>query len=205
MKVVAVNGDIRTSLGKKETKVVRSESKIPCVLYGGKEVTHFSVVFNEVRDLVYTPDFNIAEITLDGQSCKAILKEIQFHPVTDEIRHMDFLRLIDGHPIKIELPLRFKGVSPGVKNGGKLQQNLRRVRVKTTPENMVGELVLDISELKLGDSVRVRDIEAIEGIEVMNPPGTPIATVETPRALRSETSAAEKAAAEEGEEVAAAE
>jgi large subunit ribosomal protein L25 len=194
MKVVAVNGDVRTSVGKKETKAVRNENKIPCVLYGGKEIIHFTVTVNDVRDLVYTPDFNIAEITLDGQSHKAILKDVQFHPVTDEIRHMDFLRLIDGHSIKVELPLRFKGVSPGVKGGGKLQQNLRRVRVKTTPEKIVGELVLDISSLKLGDSIRVRDIEAIEGIEIMNAPGTPIATVETPRALRSAASAAEKAA-----------
>lgn len=200
MEVVQLNGQVRTDLGKKATKAIRNEGRIPCVVYGGDEAVHFSITQKEVRDLVYTPDFKLAEIVVDGQTHKAILKDIQFHPVTDNIRHVDFLRLVDGHPLKVDIPVRFKGVSPGVKNGGKLQQNLRRVRVKTVPEHLVSELYIDISNLALGDAARVRDLEVDEDkIEVMSPGATPVAVVETPRALRSAATAAAKAAEEGGE------
>jgi large subunit ribosomal protein L25 len=205
MEVIAVGGELRSGLGKKATKAVRREGKIPCVLYGGDEITHFAVEFNDIRGLIYTPDFKLAEIDLDGKKVKAIVKDIQFHPVTDEIRHIDFLRLVDGQTVKVEVPIRFKGVSPGVRGGGKLQQKLRRAKIKTTPENLVGELKVDISSLELNQSIRVSDIDAVENIEVMNSPAVPVATVVTPRALRSAATAAAKAAAggqvveEEGE------
>ena len=192
MEVIAVNGELRPELGKKGSKAVRNAGRIPCVLYGGDEVTHFSVAFNDVRDLIYTPDFKLAEISLDGKIQKAILKDTQFHPVSDDIRHIDFLRLVEGAPIKVEVPVRFKGVSPGVKVGGKLQQKLRRVKIKTTPDNLIDELHVDISSLELGDSVRVRDIEAVDNIEILNSPSVPLGTVETPRALRSAATAAAK-------------
>ncbi|MCG8328094.1 MAG: 50S ribosomal protein L25 [Chitinophagales bacterium] len=192
MEVIAVNGELRPELGKKGSKAVRNAGRIPCVLYGGDEVTHFSVAFNDVRDLIYTPDFKLAEISLDGKVQKAILKDAQFHPVSDDIRHIDFLRLVEGAPIKVEVPVRFKGVSPGVKVGGKLQQKLRRVKIKTTPDNLIDELHVDISSLELGDSVRVRDIEAVDNIEILNSPSVPLGTVETPRALRSAATAAAK-------------
>lgn len=198
MEVIAVNGELRPELGKKGSKAVRNAGRIPCVLYGGDEVTHFSVAFNDVRDLIYTPDFKLAEISLDGKVQKAILKDTQFHPVSDDIRHIDFLRLVEGAPIKVEVPVRFKGVSPGVKVGGKLQQKLRRVKIKTTPDNLIDELHVDISSLELGDSVRVRDIEAVENIEILNSPSVPLGTVETPRALRSAATAAAKEAQSEG-------
>jgi len=208
MEVIAVNGEVRSELGKKATKAVRREGKIPCVLYGGDEVTHFAVEFNDVRGLIYTPDFKVAEITLDGQTFNAIIKDIQFHPVTDEVRHIDFLRLVEGHPVKVDVPIRFKGVSPGVRGGGKLLQKLRRAKIKATPDNLVGELMVDISTLKLNESIRVSDIDAIENIEVMNSPAVPVATVVTPRALRSmaasvldeEGEAPEDAEGAEGEE-----
>ena len=198
MEAIAVNGELRPELGKKGSKAVRNEGRIPCVLYGGDEVTHFSVAFNDVRDLIYTPDFKLAEISLDGNVHKAILKDTQFHPVSDDIRHIDFLRLVEGAPIKVEVPVRFKGVSPGVKVGGKLQQKLRRVKIKTTPDNLIDELHVDISSLELGDSVRVRDIEAVENVEILNSPSVPLGTVETPRALRSAATAAAKEAQSEG-------
>lgn len=197
MEIVAVKGQVRTDVGKKATKAVRKEGRVPCVIYGTQDTLHFSIDPKEVKPLVYTPAFKLAEVEIDGTTHKCIIKDIQFHPVSDEIVHIDFLSLTDGHKVKVEIPVGFEGISPGMKLGGKLQQNLRRVKVKTTPENLVDQLVLDVSHLELGQSVRVRDIQAGDGIEIMSPAGTPIATVEIPRALRSATSAAEKVEGEE--------
>jgi len=204
MEIVAVNGKERKDMGKKGARGVREQGQIPAVLYGGKEVTHFSVDPNEIKGLIYTPAFKLAEITVDGTTSKAILKDYQMHPVTDEITHIDFLRLIDGVSVKVDVPVRFKGTSPGVKNGGKLQKNVRRIRIKTTPEHLVGELMVDISSLKMGESIRVRDIDPADGIEIMTAPGVPVGTVVVPRAMRSAATAAAKTAgvapAAEGEE-----
>jgi large subunit ribosomal protein L25 len=195
MEIVAVSGQLRPGLGKKGTKAVRNEGGIPCVLYTKDEVIHFSTTGKEIKPIVYTPDFKVADIVIDGKTYRAILKDIQWHPLTDSIVHIDFMGLQAGHTIKVEVPLRFKGVSPGVKAGGKLQQKLRRVLIKTTPEHMVSELKVSISTLELGQSIRVRDILVEEeGIEILNSPGVPVATIEIPRALRSATAAAEKAA-----------
>ena len=195
MKVVNINGVARAATGKKATKAVRKEGKIPAIIYGDRENIHFSTTHQDVKSIVYTPEFKIAAIDVDGVAYRCVLKDTQFHPVSEQILHLDFLRLTEGETIKLDVPVKFIGNSPGVKEGGKLQQNLRRITIKTTPENMVDTVVLDISELKLGHSIRVRDIQAIEGVEVMNPPGTPVASVEIPRALRSATAAEEEEAA----------
>lgn len=194
MEVVAINAQSRAVIGKKATKAVRKEGLIPGVIYGGDQIVHFSTKLNDIRGAVYTPDFKIVEVSLEGTTYRCIVKAVQFHPVTEEILHLDFLRLIDGTPINVEVPVRFKGTSPGVKEGGKLLQSVRRVKIKTTPENLVDEMLLDISNLGLGQSIRVRDIETNDNIEIMNAPGIPVAIVEIPRALRSATAAAEKAA-----------
>ncbi len=204
MEVVAVKGQLRTSLGKKATKAVRNEGRIPCVLYGGDEMVHFSTTITDIRDLIYTPDFKIAEVEVDGQTYRSFVKEVQWHPVTENIVHIDFLRLVEGVPVKVDVPLRFKGVSPGVKGGGKLIQKLRRVKIKTTPEHLISEMRVDISKLELNQSIRVRDIDRVrENIDVLNSPGVPVASVEIPRALRSATAAAEKAGKGKVEEEAA--
>ncbi len=201
MEVIAVNGSNRAGLGKKHAKSVRREGKIPCVMYGGKEVIHFSVDFLNVRDLIYTPDFKLAEISLDGNTYKCILKDYQMHPVSEEILHIDFLRLVEGHTVKVNVPIRFKGTPAGVKEGGKLQQSLRRALIKTKPEYLVDELLVDVTSLTLGQSVRVRDIETNDNIELLNSPSVPVASVEIPRALRSASAAAEEEAGLVGGEV----
>ncbi|RMG82351.1 MAG: 50S ribosomal protein L25 [Bacteroidetes bacterium] len=157
----------------------------------------FTTTFKEVKDLVYTPDFKVAEITVDGKSYRSILKDVQFHPVKDTIRHVDFLVISDTRPIKVELPVKFVGVSPGVRVGGKLIQNLRKIKVKTTADKLIDVLTLDISKVELGQSIRVRDIQLEDGIEIMSPPATPVATVEIPRALKS--AGAKEAAAADAE------
>ncbi|MEN0003090.1 MAG: 50S ribosomal protein L25 [Bacteroidota bacterium] len=197
MEIVAVKGEPRKGFGGTASKEVRSQGLIPCVLYGFDEVVHFSTDVKTVKPLIYTPDFKIAEVEIDGKTYKTILKDVQFHPVTDEIVHIDFLKLIDGHPVKYEVPVKFVGSSPGIKLGGKLLQNIRRVKIKATPETMVDILTLDISNLEMGQSIRIRDIEAVEGIEIMTPSGTPVATIEIPRALRSAAAAAKKEGAQE--------
>lgn len=189
---ISVHGEIRNELGKKASKDIRNSGTIPCVLYGGDHPIHFTTTQKMVKDLVYTPDFKVAEIEIGGKITRAILKEVQYHPVTDEIMHIDFLRLVNGTSVKVDLPVRFRGSSPGVKLGGKLIQNLRKVKVKTFPENLVDQVVVDISTMELGQSIRVRDIDKNEGVEIMNSPGIPIATIEIPRAMRSAATTAAK-------------
>ncbi|MEL6141512.1 MAG: 50S ribosomal protein L25, partial [Bacteroidota bacterium] len=142
----------------------------------------------------------LADLTIGDTKIKAIIKDIQFHPVTDEIMHIDFLALQDGHPIKVNVPVGFEGNSPGVRAGGKLQQTVRKVSMKTTPDKLVDKIILDISHLELGQAVRVRDIAPMEGVEILNPAGQPVASIEIPRALRSAATAAKKAEKEAGNE-----
>jgi len=163
MQVVNVSAQTREPNGKKGTKALRAKGHVPAVIYGGDNVTHISFPPKAVKDLVYTPDFKTADIDVDGKVEKCILKDISFHPVTDEIVHIDFLRLIDGVPIKVDLPVKFRGVSPGVKLGGKLIPQLRKIKVKTTPDKLTDHLVVDVSGLDLGESVRVREIDVVEG------------------------------------------
>ncbi len=209
MESVAIKGKIRTELGEKAAKVTRLANEVPCVIYGGENVVHFTAPVLGFKKIVYTADFKLVEIEIDGKTYKCILKDMQFHPVTDKLLHMDFIELVDGQAVKVEIPIHFKGVAPGVKTGGKLYQKLRAAKIKTTPEHLVDELLVDVSDLELGQSIRVKDIEIGEGMEIMNHPGNPVASVEIPRALRSleaeeeeEAAAAEAAAAEaaEGEE-----
>lgn len=192
MNTIDIKGSVRTSTGKKATKAVRNSGSIPCVLYGVKELTHFTTTESEVKNLVYTGDFKVANINVDGKVTKAILKDIQYHPVKDTIVHIDFLQLTDGHPVKLDIPLVTKGSSPGVKVGGKLIQSVRKVKVKTIPEKIVSELTVDISSLDLGQSLRVRDIENAEGIEILQNPSIPVVSIEIPRALRSAAANADK-------------
>ena len=199
MENVAINGKARTEFGKKGSKAMRREGYVPSVLYGGEEVIHFGVTPRSVKELVYTPDFKVAQVSVDGKTYSAILKDIQFHPLSDELLHLDFLELVPEKQVKVAVPVKFVGAAPGLKVGGKLMQALRRIKIKTTPEHLVDTLELDISKLELGQSIRVRDIKTPEGIEITSAPGTPVASIEVPRALRS------AAAAEEKETIAAAE
>jgi len=192
METIAITGQSRTGLGKKPSKDLRNDGRIPCVLYGGQDVVHFSVTLNDVKTLIYTPDFRVANLTVDGATYRCIVKDYQLHPLTSQLTHIDFLSLVEGQKVKLEVPVRTKGVSPGVKLGGKLQIKLRRAKVKTLPEQMVTELFIDITSMDLGHSLRVRDIIVPEGIELLNAPSIPVVTIEIPRALRSAAAAEAK-------------
>ena len=178
MQTVTVTAQERSSFGKSSNNTLRKEGRIPAVIYSKDSVKHCSVTEADLKHLVYTPDFKLAEVSVGGASAKCTLQDIQFHPVTDNIVHVDFLELVPGHALKVSVPVKFKGVSPGVKGGGKLMQSLRKVKIKCNPENIVPELFVDISELELGFAVRIRDIDLPDGIEVMTAEATPIASVE---------------------------
>ncbi|MBX2845546.1 MAG: 50S ribosomal protein L25/general stress protein Ctc [Saprospiraceae bacterium] len=191
----------REELGKKATKDFRKDGMVPGVIYGGEDTVHFTVAENDLRPVVYTGDFFKVIIDVDGNAYETILKDIDFHPVTDRILHIDFQQLVAGRRVRTEIPIKIQGDSPGVRSGGKLQQKLRKLKVRVTPENLVDHLVADITGLNLGDSVKVRDIE-VGDIEVLNPGSNPVASVVVPRALRSADAKAEPEAETAGEEAA---
>jgi large subunit ribosomal protein L25 len=192
METISIIAQSRTGLGKKPSKDLRNDGRIPCVLYGGQDVVHFSVTLNDVKNLIYTPDFRVANLTIDGTEYRCIVKDYQLHPLTSQLTHIDFLSLVEGQKVKLEVPIRTKGVSPGVKLGGKMQLKLRRAKIKTLPEMMVTELFIDISSMDLGQSLRARDVQIPEGIELLNSPSIPVVTIEIPRALRSAAAAEAK-------------
>jgi len=185
MQTVAIEGNKRNELGTSASRTIRREENVPCVIYGGDEIIHFYAHKNAFSKLVYTPDFKLVEITLDGKKHSAILKALQFHPVTDAVQHIDFIELVAGKKVKAEVPIRVQGVAAGVKLGGKLQQNMRTVKIITTPEQLVDSMSVDVTHLVLGEAVRVRDLIPADGVEIVSVGATPIASVQIPRALRS--------------------
>ena len=185
MKTIALTGTSRTELGKKSTKALRNANLVPCVLYGGENNLHFSVAPMALRDLIYTDEFRVAAVTVGDEVRQAIIKAVQFHPVTDKIMHVDLLELVEGQQVKAEIPIRLVGTAKGVKVGGVLMQKIRKVKVQTTPDKLSAFINVNVEHLALGKSIRVREIKAQEGIEIMNSGGIPLASVEVPRALRS--------------------
>ncbi len=186
MEIIALQGHRKELSGKVESKKIRRNGHVPAVMYksGGGDAIHFTLEATEVRPLVFTPKFKMAEITLNGQVHKGIVKDIQFHPVTEEVLHLDFLELVPGLKFKATVPVRFIGSSKGVKEGGKFIARMRSVNILTTPEKAVDEVSADISTMELGSTIRVKDIQLPEGVEIMNTPAVPIASIEVPRALR---------------------
>jgi len=200
MEYLSIEASKREGTGKKANKALRSTGSIPAVLYGSGTNTNLAVKPMAVRDLIYTSEFKLAELDISGAKHKCFVKDIQFDPITDEIRHIDFLELIAGQPVKVKVPVNYVGESPGVKVGGKLMTQMRTIKIKCTPENIVSSLDLDISGVELGSAIRVRDLTVPENVEVMSVAAAPVAYVEVPRALKS---AATEAAKEGGEEAAA--
>jgi len=192
MQKVNITLEKRDGSGKKAAKSVRKQGLVPGVIYSAGKSQSFAVAPKALKPLIYTPDFKLAEATLDGKTIMCIVKDLQTHPVTDEITHIDLQEMADGRTLKVSIPVRFTGVSVGQKAGGKLIQLVRKVVVKSIPENLVDVLKADITKLELGQSVRVRDLVVPDGIEVLNSPSIPLASVEVPRALKSAEAEAEK-------------
>ena len=159
MKVAQLSGSSRANVGKKDAKALRDAGQVPCVLYGQGTQTHFSVKDITIEKMVYNPDVFQFELDVDGKKTKAIIQEIQQHPVTDKVMHVDFLELDAKKPVKVALPVRLTGSSRGVMAGGKLMQVFRRLKVVGLPGELPDAITIDISKLRIGQSVRVGDLE----------------------------------------------
>jgi len=192
MKTVVIKGQKRETLGKKESKKLRSQEIIPAVLYGGEEPIHFSVPFKELRSLVYTPNVYLIDLDIDGEIYPAIMQDIQWHPVEEQVMHVDFFKIVDDKPIKIEVPVTVSGHAKGIQQGGKLQINLRRLKVKALAKDLPDAINVDVTELGIGNSVKVGEIEAGE-IELLDTKSNVVVAVNVTRLA--------KAAEEESEEV----
>lgn len=191
MKTITIEGQLRSEFGKQATRLLRSEQQVPCVIYGGAETVSFSAPVTAFKTLVYTPDFQIAEVKLGGKSYRCILKDLQFDTVTDELIHVDFLELVEDKKVVATMPLKFTGSSIGVKSGGKLVVKMKSLKVKALPKHLRENLEVDITELDLNANIRVQDVKA-EGIEIMNSPRIPVASVVMTRQLKQEEAEAAK-------------
>ncbi|WP_339695727.1 50S ribosomal protein L25/general stress protein Ctc [uncultured Marixanthomonas sp.] len=181
MKSITIKGSKRESVGKKATKALRNAGKVPCVVYGGDSTIHFSADELSFQNLVYTPDVFRVELELaDGDTIDCALQDIQFHPVTDQILHIDFYQLFDGTPISMTIPVRVSGNAAGVKNGGVLRVINRRLRVKALPKNLPDFIDVDITNMKIGDVKTVGDIET-EDFEFLHEDKKVICQVRTSR------------------------
>ncbi|MBN8680404.1 MAG: 50S ribosomal protein L25 [Chitinophagales bacterium] len=187
MEIIALQGHRKENSGKVETSKIRRNGHVPAVMYksGGGESTQFTLDSVEIRPLIFTPKFKLAEITLNGVVHKCIVKDIQFHPVSEAVLHIDFLELVPGVKFKATVPLRFAGQAPGVKAGGKFIPRMRNVNILTTPDKVVDEIHADITAMDLGSTLRIRDIALVDGVEITNPAAVPIASIEIPRALKA--------------------
>ncbi len=184
MKTVVVKGNKRESLGKKESKLLRAQEIVPAVLYGMDEPIHFSVPFGELRKLVYTPNVYLIDLEIDGTVYPSIMQDVQWHPVDETIFHIDFLRIQDDKKIKIDVPIAIKGLAEGIKAGGKLKTNLRRLRVKAFAKDIPDSIEIDVTKLKIGMSVKVADLSH-DNIEFLDEKSNVVVGVQITRAARS--------------------
>jgi large subunit ribosomal protein L25 len=184
MKTLEIIGFKRANLGKQQSKELRNESHVPGVLYGNGEQVHFYSPIILFRDLVYSPEVYEVDLNIEGTHYRAILQDAQFHPVNEMLLHVDFLQLQDDKPVKLDIPVKFVGTSPGVIAGGKLSVKLRSLKVKALPANLPDYVEVDISDLELGRSIKVSKVKP-ENYEILTNPSAPIATVTIPRALKS--------------------
>ncbi|MEO6524815.1 MAG: 50S ribosomal protein L25/general stress protein Ctc [Mucilaginibacter sp.] len=183
MKSITISGSVRQNVGKRDAKELRYQGLVPAVLYGGATQTHFAVSVADLKPVVYTPVVHFIDIDVAGTKTQAIIKDIQFHPLTDEIIHVDFLALDAAKPVTIEIPVRLTGTSPGVKVGGKLVQKLRKLRIKALPKDHIDNIDVSIETLEVGKSVRVSDLK-LEKLIITNAIEDTIVSVTTSRALR---------------------
>jgi len=194
MKSITIEGQLRTDSGKKATRQLRSQKMVPGVIYGGSQEINFSAPATAFKDIVYTSEFIIANVVIGGNSYRCILKDLQFHKVTDLLLHVDFLELVEDKKVIATLPLHFTGTPAGVKAGGKLVLKMKSVKVKTLPKYLKEHIEVNIDALALNENIRVEDIKT-ENMEIMNSPRIPIASVTMTRQLKQEESAAPKAGA----------
>ena len=183
MKSIAISGSLRENVGKRDAKELRYQSLVPAVLYGGSTQTHFAVSAADLKAVVYTPVVHFIDLQIAGVTSQAIIKDIQFHPLTEQIIHVDFLLLDEKKPVPIEIPIKLTGSSSGVKAGGKLVQKLRKLRIKGLPKDHLDAIEVSIEGLEVGKSVKVAEIK-LDNLTITNAIEDTIVSVTTSRALR---------------------
>ena len=188
MKTITIEGQLRTEIGKQATRQLRSEEKVPGVIYGGAKEVNFSAPATAFKTLVYTPDFQLAEVKVGGNSYKCILKDLQFDKVTDDLIHVDLLELVEDKKVIATIPIKFMGAAKGVKDGGKLITKMKALKIKTFPRFLKENIEVDLTDLELNGNVRVQDVKA-EHYEILNSPRIPIASVVLTRQLKQEEAA----------------
>jgi large subunit ribosomal protein L25 len=193
MKTISLSGVKRNALGKKDTSVLRREGKVPCVLYGGKEAIQFSAIEKDFKSIVYTPDVHLVKLDVGGKQAEAVLKDIQYHPITDSILHVDFLEVLPDKPIVMEIPIRFIGTSVGVKEGGKMLKKLTKAKVKGLISKLPGSIDINVESLKIGGYVRIKDI-VLDGVTLLHEPNVTIVSVKVTREVAETPVAAAPAA-----------
>ena len=191
MKTFELNGTVRTDLGKKATKADRVAENVPCVLYGVTDNVHFTATNGDLRKLIYTPEVYVVDLNIDGKKSKAIMKALQFHPVTDKVLHIDFLQLTTDKPVVIELPVKLEGLAEGVKAGGKLSLEVRKLKVKGLYTQFPENIVIDVTELGLGKSIQVGKV-SVKNLEILNNKNAVVAQVKLTRAARGAAATAGK-------------
>jgi large subunit ribosomal protein L25 len=206
MKTVSMSGSLRESVGKKDAKKSRREGKVPCVLYGGKEQIQFVMEEKLFIKILFTAEVYLLKINIGEKEYNAVMQDIQYHPVTDKVLHADFLEILPGKKVTIAIPVKVEGVAPGVLNGGKLNTKLRKIKIKGLIEDLPDFVTVNINELNIGDSIKVKDV-INDKLEFLDMPGSVIVSVKTARGATAEEAAEDAAAAAklaEGAEAAAA-
>ncbi|WP_088340301.1 50S ribosomal protein L25/general stress protein Ctc [Robiginitalea sediminis] len=202
MKSITIKGSERESVGKKSTKALRNAGKVPCVVYGGESPLHFSADEMSFKDLVYTPNAHTVVIELEnGEKVTAVMQDIQFHPVTDSILHVDFYQLFEDKPVTMDIPVRLEGNSPGVRNGGRLLFRKRKLAIRALPANLPDFFNVDISKLRIGDNIAVESVKS-DDFTILHPDNTVIVQVKTSRTAIADVEDDEEET-EEGAEAAA--
>ena len=204
MKSVEIQGTLRTEVGSKYAQAERKAGNVPCVIYGGEATVHFSAPALAFKSLVYTPEAKTATITVDGKTTAAVIQDMQFHPVTDALMHIDFIQLVEGKAVTMNIPVVLNGQARGVLNGGKLKMVLRTLSVRALPNELPDNIQLDITDLRIGKSIRVSDVVPA-GYEILNADTAVIVTVKKARGAMDDEDEDEEGAAEEGGAEAAAE
>lgn len=191
MKTVTISGSPRAAFGKKETKSLRKTGQVPCVLYGGSELVHFTADSREFNKVIFTPDVYTIDLSIDGKNFTAVLHDKQYHPITDELIHADFLALADDKKVNIDIPVKIIGNSAGVRAGGKLIIKSRKLKVSALPANLPDSITVDITELNIGQSIKVADIK-VDNVVFLAAPNVVVATVATTRAAQAAANEAAK-------------
>lgn len=184
MKTIEVTGTKRVGLGKSANKKIRRANLVPGTLYGHGQPENISLDMLSVNKAIHTPEAYIVHLNIDGSTVPAIIRETQFHPVSDNVLHVDFLRLTETHPIEVELPIKLVGTSKGVLAGGKLVPLMRRIKVKGLAQSLPDAIEVDITNLDLGKTIRVNEVDS-KGVEITSPAAAGIAIIEVPRAVRT--------------------